>query len=221
LPRQHGSAAAPPDALRPANHDPLELIAAAFSLAQGLSKSPSLSEAQVRELLNQVEGARRAFSAGGGQYASPESVLLELEAALQNVRATLAGVKAGGGSDETARLRLEWAATRLRRAKDRVRRRWGFMLFLVVLFVGLIIFLAFYLNWLLDKREERRLKRDSGKPREPLWSTGRVDSPQHLPMRERASTAGQNLTPQLDSAPATFIWMVEKSGAWQTTPRHV
>ena len=42
------------------------------------------------------------------------------------------------------------------------------MLFLVVLFVGLIIFLAFYINSALDKREERRLKRELEDPREPL-----------------------------------------------------
>ena len=41
------------------------------------------------------------------------------------------------------------------------------MLFLVVLFVALIIFLAFYLNALLDRREEKRLGGDSGKRRGP------------------------------------------------------
>jgi protein-S-isoprenylcysteine O-methyltransferase Ste14 len=37
------------------------------------------------------------------------------------------------------------------------------VLFLVVVFVGLIIFLAFYLNALLDRREEKRLRKDSEK----------------------------------------------------------
>jgi uncharacterized membrane protein len=37
------------------------------------------------------------------------------------------------------------------------------VLFLVVLFVGLIIFLAFYLNALLDRREEKRLAADAKK----------------------------------------------------------
>ncbi len=42
------------------------------------------------------------------------------------------------------------------------------MLFLVVLFVGLVIFLAFYINSVLDKREEKRLKRELEGPRKPL-----------------------------------------------------
>lgn len=42
------------------------------------------------------------------------------------------------------------------------------MLFLVVLFVGLVIFLAFYINSVLDKRQERRLRRESEDPRKPL-----------------------------------------------------
>jgi uncharacterized membrane protein len=39
------------------------------------------------------------------------------------------------------------------------------VLFLVVLFVGLIIFLAFYLNAVLDRREEKRLAADAEKKR--------------------------------------------------------
>ncbi len=39
------------------------------------------------------------------------------------------------------------------------------MLFLVVLFVGLIIFLAFYINSVLDRREERRLRKELEGPR--------------------------------------------------------
>jgi hypothetical protein len=42
------------------------------------------------------------------------------------------------------------------------------LLFLVILFVGVIIFLAFYINSVLDRREERRMKRDGKGPREPL-----------------------------------------------------
>ncbi len=41
------------------------------------------------------------------------------------------------------------------------------MLLLVVIFVGIIVLLAFYLNSVLDKRAERRIKReleDSGEP---------------------------------------------------------
>ena len=42
------------------------------------------------------------------------------------------------------------------------------MLFFVVLFVGLIVLLAFFINSALDRREERRLKRDLEGPRKPL-----------------------------------------------------
>ena len=39
------------------------------------------------------------------------------------------------------------------------------MLILVFLFVALIIFLAFYLNTLLDRREEKRLGKEAEKRR--------------------------------------------------------
>ncbi len=42
------------------------------------------------------------------------------------------------------------------------------MLFLVVLFVGLVIFLAFYINFVLDRREERRLRKELEGKRKPL-----------------------------------------------------
>ena len=40
------------------------------------------------------------------------------------------------------------------------------ILTLAVLFVGMIVLLAFYLNSVLDRRAERRLKRESEKRRE-------------------------------------------------------
>jgi hypothetical protein len=39
------------------------------------------------------------------------------------------------------------------------------LLYLVVIFVGLIIFLAFYLNTVLDRREEKKFRRDDEKRR--------------------------------------------------------
>ena len=41
------------------------------------------------------------------------------------------------------------------------------ILTLAVLFVGIIVLLAFYLNSMLDRREEKRLKRESEKPGRP------------------------------------------------------
>ena len=40
------------------------------------------------------------------------------------------------------------------------------MLFLVVLFVGLIVLLAFFINSVLDKREEKRLRKELEEPPE-------------------------------------------------------
>jgi hypothetical protein len=144
------------------------MIASALTLAQGLSKSSAQSETQVEALSHQIEGARRAFASAAAMYDAPESVLSELDAALEYARVARDALKAG--SDDTARTREEWAAARLKRAVDRVRRRWRRVLFLVVLFVGLIIFLAFYLNALLDRREEKRLRTDSEKRHGPLWA---------------------------------------------------
>ena len=48
-------------------------------------------------------------------------MLSELDAALQHLRTALDALKAGDG--ETAKRREEWAAARLKRAADRVRRR--------------------------------------------------------------------------------------------------
>ena len=112
------------DAALTTRGEPHELIATAFSRALGLSKARSPGDPQIRGLLDQVEAARRAFSAGAGGYAAPEAVLSELDAALGNVRTALAAARAGAdASDDTARQRVEWAAARLKRASERVRRR--------------------------------------------------------------------------------------------------
>ena len=42
------------------------------------------------------------------------------------------------------------------------------MLFLVILFVAVIVFLAFYLNALLDRREEKRLREEAERRRDSL-----------------------------------------------------
>ena len=102
---------------------PPELIASALALTMSLARSSSLSEAQVREVLERIEAAQRAFAAERGQYISPESVLEELRAALQHARTALRAAQAGPASYETAKIRLEWAAARLKRANERVSRR--------------------------------------------------------------------------------------------------
>jgi protein-S-isoprenylcysteine O-methyltransferase Ste14 len=42
------------------------------------------------------------------------------------------------------------------------------LLFLVILFVALIVFIAFYLNALLDRREEKRLREKADRRRDSL-----------------------------------------------------
>ena len=103
--------------------EPHELIAAALSLALKLSKSQSPGEARIMSLLDQIEAARRTFSTTAGSYVAPEAVLSELDAALGNVRTALAAAARADASDDTARQRVEWAAARLKRAAERVRRR--------------------------------------------------------------------------------------------------
>jgi len=103
---------------------PEGLIASAFSLARELSETRNPPEARIRELLAEIESARRAFSAGAGLYAAPEGVISELDAALSNVRTALSAARVGmGSSDDTASVRVGWAAARLKRAAERVRRR--------------------------------------------------------------------------------------------------
>ncbi len=103
---------------------PAGMIASAFSLARELSESRSPSEARIKELLAEIESARRAFSEAAGLYVAPEGVLSELDAALTNARTALAAARAGMGSDgDTASVRVGWAAARLKRAAERVKRR--------------------------------------------------------------------------------------------------
>jgi hypothetical protein len=119
---QTRGAEGPQAVARPAtNEEPAAAIAASLSLAQGLSKSSEQSEGQVASLRSRIEAARQAFADARGMYDSPEGVLSELDAALQHVRTALDALKAGDG--ETAKRREEWAAARLKRAADHVRRR--------------------------------------------------------------------------------------------------
>jgi hypothetical protein len=103
---------------------PAGRIASAFSLALELSGVQSPPEARLKELLAEIESARRDFSEAARLYVEPEGVLSELEAAAANVRTALAAARAGmGQADDTARVRVGWASARLKRAAGRVRRR--------------------------------------------------------------------------------------------------
>ena len=114
---------APASVSLPTTLSSAELIASAFALAQSLAQSSQVSEAEAQGLLRRIEVARQAFAAESRQYVAPESVLAELQTALQHARTALSATQAGAGNHETAKLRLEWTAARLKRAIDRAQRR--------------------------------------------------------------------------------------------------
>ncbi|HMF56236.1 MAG TPA: hypothetical protein VK619_07810 [Pyrinomonadaceae bacterium] len=95
-----------------------ELISSVFDSALVLSASSGLNETQIKSLMDKIEAAIRTFSAERGQFVSPDSVLAELQSALSSARIALQAARAGGASDSTAKLRLEWTAARLKRAND-------------------------------------------------------------------------------------------------------
>ena len=110
---------------QPAASTSPQLIANALLLAGQLSQSLANKE-QIEGLINQIEDAQRAFSAfntGKKQSTPSDGVTEELQAALGHARTalSLAGSEAGGY--ESARLRLGWAAARLKRANERLKQK--------------------------------------------------------------------------------------------------
>jgi hypothetical protein len=98
-----------------------ELVSGAFRLAQGLATSPSAGRAQVSDLINRIEAAQRALEREKGRLAAPDKVSAELRAAADAARTALRAIDVSSSKssdNETARLRLEWAAARLKRARE-------------------------------------------------------------------------------------------------------
>jgi hypothetical protein len=95
---------------------PQEIIAAALTEAVRLTTAAP-SESDVQTLLNQISGARDdVVEKLGGESV----VRVELDAAIDHLRVAIQMLKAGGSADDP-RLRIGWAAARLKRAADRFK----------------------------------------------------------------------------------------------------
>lgn len=103
--------------------DAARMIADVLAEASSAGASSGLSEAQVKTLVQRIDAARKAFAAERARFIAPDAVLNELDAAYAHTQNALAAVKAGGGSDDAARVRVNWAEVRLKRAGDRVKKK--------------------------------------------------------------------------------------------------
>jgi hypothetical protein len=95
---------------------PQEVIAAALTEAVRLTTTAP-SESDVQSLLNQISGARDDVI---DKLGSSSVVRVELDAAIDHLRVALQILKSGGSVDDP-RLRIGWAAARLKRAGDRFK----------------------------------------------------------------------------------------------------
>lgn len=106
-------------------HTGPQLISGALLLARQLSGDLANKE-QIEGLMNQIENALRAFRAFNiekKQSAPPDGVMEELQAALGHARTALSMAGSEAGTHESARLRLGWAAARLKRANERLQQK--------------------------------------------------------------------------------------------------
>ena len=99
-----------------------QLISNALLLARQLSTDLA-NNGQIEDLINQIELAERAFRLERNQFVSPSDVTEELQAALAHARTALSMVGSERGGNESARLRLGWAAARLKRADERLKQK--------------------------------------------------------------------------------------------------
>jgi hypothetical protein len=102
-----------------------QLISNALLLATQLSSDLANKE-QIEGLINEIENAQRSFRAFNvekKQSGSPDGVMEELQAALGHARTALSMTASEAGGYESARLRLGWAAARLKRANDRLKQK--------------------------------------------------------------------------------------------------
>ncbi len=108
-----------------APYTPQQLISGALLLARQLSGDLANKE-QIEGLVNQIENALRAFRAFNiekKQSAPPDGVMEELQAALGHARTALSMAGSEAGTHESAKLRLGWAAARLKRANERLQQK--------------------------------------------------------------------------------------------------
>ncbi|MGH9944036.1 MAG: hypothetical protein ACRD9R_16955, partial [Pyrinomonadaceae bacterium] len=116
---------APAEATAGTTTTPRGLVAAALAEALRQSSGGAPSEAQLQALLAQIEGARKAFTDKRDQFLTPAEVLGELKAAYDHAQNALLITKSPNGSGEDAKLRVGWAAARLKRAGERIKPRAG------------------------------------------------------------------------------------------------
>ena len=109
------SAPAPGAPTAPLEH-PQEIIAAALTEAMRLTTAAP-SESDVQSLLNQVLGARDEVI---GKFGSSSVVGVELDAAIDHLKVALQMLKSSSSADDP-RVRIGWAAARLKRAGDRFK----------------------------------------------------------------------------------------------------
>jgi hypothetical protein len=99
----------------------LQLVSTALASAAGFSSGVTPTEAQIAGLVEQIDQALKGFIAERDRYVNPDGAANELRASYEHARNALAAAKSGSASDDTAKLRIEWAAARLKRASDRMR----------------------------------------------------------------------------------------------------
>jgi hypothetical protein len=101
-----------------------QIISNALLLAKQLSGDLADKE-QIEDLINQIENAQRALKPGNiekRQSAASDGVMEELQAALDHTRTALSIAGSEAGYD-SAKLRLGWAAARLKRAQQRLNQK--------------------------------------------------------------------------------------------------
>jgi hypothetical protein len=92
-------------------------------LAEAISLSASeLTTQELQTLFDRIVEVQRLFATERDLFLAPDDVLIELDAALGHARNALKIVTSSGSNGE-AKLRVEWTAARLDRAKKRMRRR--------------------------------------------------------------------------------------------------
>ncbi|HET6979208.1 MAG TPA: hypothetical protein VFI24_22950 [Pyrinomonadaceae bacterium] len=89
-----------------------DVLAEAVSLSAGTS----VSESQLKTLLQNILDAQKTFTTQRDRYFYPENVTEDLESALGHIRNALNMVRAQGDKSDDVRLRVGWAAARLKRA---------------------------------------------------------------------------------------------------------
>ena len=98
------------------------LFADALAEATTLSSGSSLTESQLQLLLQKVEDAGKTFTGKQDRYFNPAQVAEDVKSAISHLQNALTLLRSQGETSEDARLRVGWAAARLKRA-DVARQR--------------------------------------------------------------------------------------------------